>query len=169
MSTNPSNQQNSTDPIQKAIELVKVTFKRLFNLQTEPEKQSDIPVEDVFVRQLITEQEPELSSWISISSIKIGGKRGTTTRKWLMLWTNGEVSYVNRGTTRSPEKAISPTGKNVKTITNATASIKDVKLDGYTLTFSDVLHDQIEILLDPKTPANAALAKKYVTTLKKLI
>lgn len=157
------------DPVLKAIQWVKATVTRLFNIDETDQAKRKLATEDEFLRHLVSGEEPVLISWTSVGKIKINGKAGTATRKWLLLWSNGNISYVNRGTTRTPESAISASGKNVKPITNATAAIKSVTFDRYNMILQGVKDNQIEIALDPKTKPNLETAKKFATKLKKFI
>lgn len=124
--------------------------------------------EDDFLRDLL-DNDPELQSWTSVSTVNIDGKKGTSTRKWLLLFSNGEVGFINRGESKSPEAAIAKSRKNVKHITNARAAIKSAKLEKYTITFGQVANKQIEIKLDPATAPNAETAKQFVSKIKKFI
>jgi hypothetical protein len=124
--------------------------------------------EDDFLNDLLNDN-PELLSWTSVSTITVDGKKSTPTRKWLLLYSNGAVAFVNRGTSRSPEAVISKSRKNVKHVTHARAAIKTVKLEKYKLTFGQVANKEIVIKLDPAVATNAETAKKFVTKIKKFI
>ncbi len=155
--------------LDKFIDSIKITFNRLLNLDDSAQSKSKLAADDEFIRQLIEEKDPVLTAWTSVGVIKANGKAGTKTRKWLLLWSNGNLSYVNRGTTRTPENAISASGKNVKAVTNATAEIKGITFDGYKMILQGVQDAQIEITLDPKSKPNLEAAKKFATKVKKFI
>ena len=82
---------------------------------------------------------------------------------------NGDLSYVNRGSTRSPENAISKSGKNVKLIVNANAFVKSISFDRYKMLLNGVSNKVIEVSLDPKAKPNLEAAKKFATKVKKFI
>jgi hypothetical protein len=117
-------------------ETVKNAGKRAEKFQAQVKNKTRVD-EDDFLRDLLNSN-PELLSWTSVSTVTVDGKKGTSTRKWLLLYSNGEVAFVNRGTSRSPEAVITKSRKNVKHITNARASIKSVKLEKYKLTLGQV-------------------------------
>lgn len=148
-------------------ETVKNAGKRAEKFQAQVKNKTRVD-EDDFLRDLLNSN-PELLSWTSVSTVTVDGKKGTSTRKWLLLYSNGEVAFVNRGTSRSPEAVITKSRKNVKHITNARASIKSVKLEKYKLTLGQVASKEIVIKLDPAVASNAETAKKFVTKIKKFI
>lgn len=148
-------------------ETVKNAGKRAEKFQAQVKNKTRVD-EDDFLRDLLNSN-PELLSWTSVSTVTVDGKKGTSTRKWLLLFSNGEVAFVNRGTSRSPEAVITKSRKNVKHITNARASIKSVKLEKYKLTLGQVASKEIVIKLDPAVASNAETAKKFVTKIKKFI
>lgn len=148
-------------------ETVKNASKKAERFQTQVKNKTRVD-EDDFLRDLLNNN-PELLSWTSVSTVTVDGKKSTPTRKWLLLYSNGAVAFVNRGTSRSPEAVITKSRKNVKHITNARASIKSVKLEKYKLTLGQVASKEIVIRLDPAVATNAATAKKFVTKIKKFI
>lgn len=148
-------------------ETVKNAGKRAEKFQAQVKNKTRVD-EDDFLRDLLNSN-PELLSWTSVSTVTVDGKKGTSTRKWLLLYSNGAVAFVNRGTSRSPEAVITKSRKNVKHITNARASIKSVKLEKYKLTLGQVASKEIVIKLDPAVASNAETAKKFVTKIKKFI
>ena len=148
-------------------ETVKNAGKRAEKFQAQVKNKTRVD-EDDFLRDLLNSN-PELLSWTSVSTVTVDGKKSTPTRKWLLLYSNGAVAFVNRGTSRSPEAVITKSRKNVKHITNARASIKSVKLEKYKLTLGQVASKEIVIKLDPAVASNAETAKKFVTKIKKFI
>ncbi len=165
----PAPAYTPTDPVEKFFLWVKDLVSQLFNIDKTEQAKQKLAAEDEFLRHLVADEEPVLLSWTSVGKIKVNGKAGTATRKWLLLWSNGNISFVNRGTTRSPENAISSTGKNIKPVTNATAAVKSVSFEKYNMILQGVQDNKIEITLDPKTKPNLETAKKFATKLKKFI
>ena len=157
------------DPIGKAIDWSKKTFNSLFNLNQDDSSKQKLAAVDPTFRRIIDNSNPEVVSWVSVGKIKENGNTGTATRKWLLLMSNGDLSYVNRGTTRSPENAISKSGKNVKLIVNANAFVKSISFEGYKMLLHGVSNKVIEVVLDPKAKPNLEAAKKFATKVKKFI
>lgn len=160
---------NLEDSLAKLNDWAKKTFNTLFNFTPEDNSKQKLAAVDPTFRRIIDNSNPEIVSWVSVGKIKEDGKSGSATRKWLLLMSNGDLSYVNRGTTRSPENAISASGKNVKVIVNANAFVKSVSFDGYKMLLNGVSNKVIEVSLDPKGKPSLEAAKKFATKVKKFI
>lgn len=157
------------DLLDALIDWSKKTFNQLFNVDPQERSKQKLAAVDPTFARIIENKDPILENWISVGSIKLGGAVGGNARKWLLLWTNGDISFVNRGTTRTPDNAISGTGKNVKPLVNANAFVKSINFDGYKMILNGVTNKSIEITLDPKNKANLDQAKKFATKVKKHI
>ena len=157
------------DPLAKITDWAKKTFNQLFNVDPSEKAKQNLAAVDLTVRRIIEDVEPVVTAWVSVGTIKAEGKSGSPVRKWLLLWSNGDLSYVSRGTTRTPENAISESGKNVKHLVNANAFVKSISFDGYKMIFHGVSNKVIEVTLDPKNKAALDEAKKFATKVKKFI
>ncbi len=148
---------------------VKKTFNQLFNInQDDTEKQNLAAVDPTF-RAIINNANKVIVSWVSVGVITEDGKSTTPTRKWLILWSNGDLGYVNRDSTRTPENAVSASGKNVKPLVNTNAFVKSISFEGYKMLLHGVSNKVIEVALDPKAKPNLEAAKKFATKVKKFI
>ena len=157
------------DPMAKITEWVKKTFNQLFNVDPNEKAKQNLAAVDPTFRRIIEDVEPVFTAWVSVGTIKSEGKSGSPARKWLLLWSNGDLSYVSRGTTRTPDNAISESGKNVKLLVNANAFVKSISFDGYKMIFHGVSNKVIEVTLGPKNKAALDEAKKFATKVKKFI
>ena len=157
------------DPLAKITEWAKKTFNQLFNVDPNEKAKQNLAAVDPTFRRIIEDVEPVFTAWVSVGTIKSEGKSGSPARKWLLLWSNGDLSYVSRGTTRTPDNAISESGKNVKLLVNANAFVKSISFDGYKMIFHGVSNKVIEVTLDPKNKAALDEAKKFATKVKKFI
>lgn len=157
------------DPLAKLTEWAKKTFNQLFNVDPNEKAKQNLAAVDLTFRRIIEDVEPVFTAWVSVGTIKSEGKSGSPARKWLLLWSNGDLSYVSRGTTRTPENAISESGKNVKLLVNANAFVKSISFDGYKMIFHGVSNKVIEVTLDSKNRAALDEAKKFATKVKKFI
>ena len=160
---------STEDLLAKITEWAKKTFSQLFNVDPQEKAKQNLAAVDPTFRRIIEDVEPVFTAWVSVGTIKAEGKSGSPTRKWLLLWSNGDLSYVSRGTTRTPENAISASRKNVKLIVNANAFVKSITFDGYKMIFHGVSNKVIEVTLDPKNKAGLDEAKKFATKVKKFI
>lgn len=157
------------DLLAKVTEWAKKTFNQLFNVDPNEKAKQNLAAVDPTFRRIIEDVEPVFTAWVSVGTIKSEGKSGSPARKWLLLWSNGDLSYVTRGTTRTPDNAISESGKNVKLLVNANAFVKSISFDGYKMIFHGVSNKVIEVTLDPKNKAGLDEAKKFATKVKKFI
>ncbi len=169
VSTPKPAQNNTEDLLNKITEWTKSTFNQLFNVDPQEKAKQKLAAVDPTFRRIIEDVEPVFTAWVSVGKIKSEGKSGSPARKWLLLWSNGDLSYVSRGTTRTPDNAISASRKNVKLIVNANAFVKSVTFDGYKMIFHGVSNKVIEVTLDPKNKAGLDEAKKFATKVKKFI
>ena len=147
----------------------KKAFNQLFNFTPNENDKQNLAAVDPTFRAIIDNSNKVMVSWISVGKIIEDGKATTPTRKWLVLWSNGDLGYVNRGTTRSPENAVSASGKNVKPLVNTNAFVKSISFEGYKMLLHGVSNKVIEVALDPKAKPNLEAAKKFATKVKKFI
>ena len=159
----------SQDAMAKITQWAIKTFNQLFNVDPNEKAKQNLAAVDPTFRRIIEDVEPVFTAWVSVGTIKSEGKSGSPARKWLLLWSNGDLSYVSRGTTRTPDNAISESGKNVKLLVNANAFVKSISFDGYKMIFHGVSNKVIEVTLDPKNKAALDEAKKFATKVKKFI
>jgi hypothetical protein len=162
-------QDNTEDLLAKITEWAKKTFNQLFNVDPNEKAKQNLAAVDPTFRRIIEDVEPVFTAWVSVGTIKSEGKSGSPARKWLLLWSNGDLTYVSRGTTRTPDNAISESRKNVKLLVNANAFVKSITFDGYKMIFHGVSNKVIEVTLDPKNKTGLDEAKKFATTVKKFI
>lgn len=148
---------------------VKKTFNQLFNINQDDTAKQNLAAVDPTFRAIINNSNKVMLSWVSVGKIVEDGKATTPTRKWLVLWSNGDLGYVNRGTTRTPENAVSASGKNVKPLVNTNAFVKSISFEGYKMLLHGVSNKVIEVALDPKAKPNLEAAKKFATKVKKFI
>ncbi len=147
----------------------KKTFNQLFNINQDDTAKQNLAAVDPTFRAIINNSNKVMLSWVSVGKIVEDGKATTPTRKWLVLWSNGDLGYVNRGTTRTPENAVSASGKNVKPLVNTNAFVKSISFEGYKMLLHGVSNKVIEVALDPKAKPNLEAAKKFATKVKKFI
>ena len=157
------------DPLAKITEWAKKTFNQLFNVDPNEKAKQNLAAVDPTFRRIIEDVEPVFTAWVSVGKIKSEGKSGSPARKWLLLWSNGDLNYVTRGNTRTPDNAISASGKNVKPLVNANAFVKSISFDGYKMIFHGVSNKVIEVTLDPKNKAALDEAKKFAAKVKEFI
>lgn len=157
------------ESLNKFNDWAKKTFNQLFNFTPDETDKQNLAAVDPTFRAIIDYSNKVMVSWVSVGKIIEDGKASTPTRKWLVLWSNGDLGYVNRGTTRSPENAVSASGKNVKPLVNANAFVKSISFEGYKMLLHGVSNKVIEVALDPKAKPNLEAAKKFATKVKKFI
>lgn len=163
------NQVKLEESLNKFNDWAKKTFNQLFNFTPDDTDKQNLAAVDPTYRAIIDNSNKVIISWVSVGKIVEDGKATTATRKWLLLWSNGDLGYVNRGSTRSPENAVSASGKNVKPIVNTNAFVKSISFDGYKMFLHGVSNKVIEVALDPKAKPNLEAAKKFATKVKKFI
>ena len=164
-----ANQVKLEESLNKFNDWAKKTFNQLFNFTPDDTDKQKLAAVDPTYRAIIDNSNKVIISWVSVGKIVEDGKATTATRKWLLLWSNGDLGYVNRGSTRSPENAVSASGKNVKPIVNTNAFVKSISFDGYKMFLHGVSNKVIEVALDPKAKPNLEAAKKFATKVKKFI
>ena len=164
-----ANQVKIEESLNKFNDWAKKTFNQLFNFTPDDTDKQKLAAVDPTYRAIIDNSNKIIISWVSVGKIVEDGKVTTATRKWLLLWSNGDLGYVNRGSTRSPENAVSASGKNVKPIVNTNAFVKSISFDGYKMFLHGVSNKVIEVALDPKAKPNLEAAKKFATKVKKFI